>query len=432
MKRRRFLCVAGLGTSAAVAGAFGLSALHREPLRKRAVSARHREVPPHDRINVGLIGYGQRGRFLIQQLPKNARIVAICDCDFRAAAAAADKFDWQVDAARDYRALLDRKDVDAVIVATGDFQRALPVIHACQAGKDVYAEKPLSLYVREGRAMVNAARKYGRMIQVGTQQRSMEMNRAASALVRGGRLGKVLEVVATNLPGPSPTPQKPGKELWDDLDWNMWLNQAALREFSGEWLAGWREFSDFSGGQMTDAGAHACDQIQCALGSDTTGPVEVKPLANSAVEMRYANGIPVRFVTPMGKGPLYGAVFVCEKGRLEISRNRFASNPKEIAADLLSTIKDAVAEQQKWDDPGGALARWHLQNWLDCIRSRTPPVADVEIGHRAVTLCHLANIARQVGRPLRWNPEREEFEGDSQANQRLERERRPGFELPTV
>jgi predicted dehydrogenase len=385
---------------------------------------------------VGAIGVGQRASLLLRQLPESAQIVALSDCNLLQADAFRPKQLRDVPFYQDYRRVLDRKDVDAVIVATGEFQRVLPCIHACQAGKDIYAEKPLSLYVREGRALVNAVRRYNRVLQVGTQQRSMEMNRVACELVRSGRLGKVLEVRAVNYTGPEAPPAEPlpAQDVPKGIDWNMWLNQAAWREFNGQWMS-WMQWRDFAGGEMTNWGAHGVDQIQWALGMDGTGPSEITPRSpgrNGEVSMRYANGVDVNFVLPAGHGPPGGAVFICEKGKLEINRNKFTSNPPEIAAELRKQV-NVVEEERKWSDNLALWqARWHMQNWLDCIRSRNRPAADVEIGHRSVTVCHLANIARTVGRPLRWDAVREEFEGDEEANRYLDRPRRRGFELPAM
>jgi predicted dehydrogenase len=192
---------------------------------------------------------------------------------------------------------------------------------------------------------------------------------------------------------------------------------------------GWR---DFAGGQMTNWGAHGVDQIQWALGADDTGPVEIKPLTegpNGQVAMRYASGVAVNFILP--GGPMGGGVFIGEKGKLEINRNKITSNPPEIAAQILEKL-DVTEEERKWSDQTALWqAREHLQNWLDCIRSREKPVADVEIGHRSITVCHLANIARQTGRSLRWNPVTERFIDDAAADALIVRERRKGFELPT-
>jgi predicted dehydrogenase len=399
------------------------------------LASSNQRVFASQRIRVGAIGVGGRGSLLIEQLPETAQIVAVADCNEPRAQAFRDKLkaDWQIYS--DYRKILDRNDIDAVIVATGEFQRIRPCIEACMAGKDVYAEKPLTLYIKEGRALVNEARKYKRIVQVGTQQRSMEMNRVACQLIRNGGLGKILEVRAVAYGGPDPSPVQgfPIESIPKGLDWNMWLNQASERPFNGQWL-GWMRWRDFGGGQMTNWGAHGVDQIQWALGTDQTGPVEIEPLTSGLsgqVRMKYANGVVVNFVIEQGKGPMGGAIFICEKGKLEINRNKFTSNPPEIADQLRKEL-DVTEEERKWsDDLALWQARWHLQNWLDCIKSRQLPVADVEIGHRSVSVCHLANIVRELQRPLRWDPAEESFVNDSEADKLLSRLRRKGFELPS-
>jgi predicted dehydrogenase len=388
----------------------------------------------NERITIGAIGVGGRAGLLLDQLPKNAQIVALCDCNLPRAESfkVSRKDTWPI--YQHYQKLLERKDIDAVIVGTAEFQRVLPCIHACQAGKDVYAEKPLTLYIAEGRALVDAVRKHGRVLQVGSQQRSMAMNRIACELIRSGGLGKVLEVRAINYPGPRDSPEKlfPAEAEPAGLDWEVWLNQAAWRPFNGQWMK-WMGWRDFAGGSMTNWGAHGVDQIQWALEMDGIGPVEMRPLTpglNGQVEMRYANGVPLRFV--LDKGPQGGGVFVCEKGKLEINRNKFTSNPKDIAIELLKKV-DAVEEEKKWSDQTALWqAQWHLQNWLDCIKSREKPVADVEIGHRSISVCHLANITRRLGRRLKWDPAKEQFIGDDEANQLVSRPRRKGYELPEL
>jgi predicted dehydrogenase len=391
----------------------------------------------NERIAVAPIGVGGRASLLLDQLPKNAEIVALCDCNLSRAEEfkAKRKGSWPV--LQHYQKLLDRKDVDAVIVGTADFQRVLPCIHACQAGKDVYAEKPLTLCIHEGRVLVDVVRKHKRVFQVGTQQRSMAMNRIACELIRTGGLGKVLEVRAVAYPTSekSPSPFFPEEPTPAGLDWNVWLNQAAFRPFNSQWMSNWMRWRDFAGGEMTNWGAHGVDQIQWALGMDGAGPVEMRPLTpgpNGQIEMRYANGVPLRFILKPGHGPMGGAVFVCEKGKLEINRNKFASNPKSIAVELLKKV-DAVEEEKKWSDQTALWqAQWHLQNWLDCIKTRKKPVADVEIGHRSISVCHLANITRRIGRSLKWDPVKEKFLGDEEANRLVNRPRRKGFELPAV
>jgi predicted dehydrogenase len=389
---------------------------------------------PNDQITVGAIGVGGRASLLLQQLPESARIVALSDCNLPRAESFKAKMNASWPIHQDYGELLDRSDIDAVIVATGEFQRVLPCIHACQAGKDIYAEKPLTLYVSEGRALVNAVRRHGGVLQVGSQQRSMAMNRIACELVRSGGLGKVLEVRAMNYPGAEPSPAQPfpAVDVPKGLDWNMWLNQAAWRPYHQDWM-GWMRWRDFAGGEMTNWGAHGVDQIQWALGMDGTGPVEIRPLTeggNGHVSMRYANGVPVNFI--LDRGPMGGAVFICEQGKLEINRNKFVSNPPDIARELAKKL-DIAEEERKWSDETALWqARWHMQDWLECIRSRSQPVADVEVGHRSITVCHLANIARAVGRPLTWDPTNEQFVGDDEANRYLDRPRRKEFMLPEV
>jgi predicted dehydrogenase len=279
------------------------------------------------------------------------------------------------------------------------------------------------------------ARKTKRIVQVGTQQRSMEINRIACELVRSGGLGKILEVRAIAYEGPqlSPAGGFPAEEVPAGLNWNIWLNQAAERPFNSQWM-GWMRWHDFGGGQMTNWGAHGVDQIQWALGADDTGPIQMEPLTsslNGQVRMKYANGVVVNFVIDPGKGPMGGAVFICEKGKLEINRNKFTSNPPEIAIELRKQL-DITEEERKWsDDVALWQARWHMQNWLDCIKTRELPIADVEIGHRSISVCHLANITRELQRPLQWDPVKEQFVADPEANKRLVRDRRKGFELPT-
>ena len=421
--RRQFLQAAGTA-----AASFGFPYI----IPRSALAAPGRPGA-NERIGIGAIGVGNRGKLLLEQLPPDAQIVALADCNTPRAESFKTKAKGGWPVTSDYRPLLERKDVDAVVVATGEFQRVLPCIHACQAGKDVYAEKPLTLYVREGRVLVDVVRKTERILQVGTQQRSMAMNRIACELVRSGGLGQVREVRAINYPGATASPAEPFpmEPVPPGLDWNIWLNQAAERAYNSKWM-GWMRWRDFAGGEMTNWGAHGVDQIQWALGMDATGPVELWPETpgpNGQVTAKYASGVEVKFMIEPGRGPMGGAVFVCEKGKLEINRNKFSSNPPEIAADLLKQV-DVTEEERKWSDSLALWqARWHMQNWLDCIRTRELPVADVEIGHRSVTVCHLVNLTRAVGRRLRWDPAAERFV-DEEANKLLDRPRRAGFELP--
>jgi predicted dehydrogenase len=208
----------------------------------------------------------------------------------------------------------------------------------------------------------------------------------------------------------------------------MWLGQAAMRPYNRRIHRGWGTWRDFSGGEMTNWGAHGLDQVQSALGMDGTGPVEWWPHHDGpegSVAFRYANNVTVRLEMPPGELQ-GGAVFIGEKGRIEIVRNNFRTDPPRMIKDL-----PPPEEVQKWRDEVALWqAKYHMQDWLDCMRSRKTPLADVEIGHRSVTVCHLAGITRQLGRKLKWDPEAERFAGDEEANGLLSRPRRQGYELP--
>ncbi len=408
----------------------------------RSVLGGNGKTGANERVNVGVIGVGFRSTLLMDQLPEGARIVALSECDVPRAEKYRDskKADWPI--YEDYRKMLDRDDIDAVIVATQAFQRVLPCIHACEAGKDVYAEKPLTLDIHEGRVLVRAARKYDRVFQVGTQQRSMEMNRVACDFVRNGGLGKIREIRCVNYPGPAALPREGYSAFGSQpvpagLDWDTWLGRAAWRPYHKDWRGSWQ---DTMGGQMTNWGAHGVDQMQWALDMDDTGPVEMWPLEetsykngmfNGQVAMRYANGVVLKFMQP-DTGPWGGGIIIGEKGKIEINRNKFGTNPKEIAAELRKQV-DVTEEERKWSDKLALWqARWHLQNWLDCIKTREKPNSDVETGHRSVSVCHMANITRFLNRKLKWDPVQEQFIGDQEANTWVSRPRRKGYELPEI
>ncbi len=382
----------------------------------------------NDRIAVGYIGVGRRAQDLLR-LPKDMAGVAAADIY----AKRLEKFKaqgWKVFA--DYRELLADPSIDAVVVATPDHWHILPSIHACGAGKDVYVEKPLSLTVREGRLLSDAARKNNRIVQVGSQQRSIPVNRAACALVRDGALGALKEVHAANYPSPwdCDLPEQPVPE---GLNWDVWFGQTQPRPYHEDLFLprangrkdaqgrplGWISFKPWSGGEMTGWGAHGLDQIQWALGMDASGPVEVwadGTELTSPVHMRYASGLVVHLD---GKGDPGGAKFVGEKGSLDVMRANFATDNPEVEKALKAEMRP------KFND---TLA--HIENWRDCIRSRQLPAADIEIGHRSCTVCHLGNIARWTGRPLKWDPAAERFVDDAEADRLLRRDQRAPWGIP--
>jgi predicted dehydrogenase len=383
----------------------------------------------NDRVRVGVIGVGNRSGLLIDQLPEGAEIVAVADCFRKRSedAAAKRKATWRI--YDDHRQLLDQKDIDGVIVGTNDHARVLCAMHAVQAGKDVYAEKPMSLYVAEGRALVRAVRKYNRILQVGSQQRSMAMNRVACDFVRNGGLGRIRLVLGANYPPSVRSGQMPEETPPAGMNWDAWLGQAEKRPYNSELFSHWMRYWDYSGGETTNWGAHGIDQIQSALGMSTTGPVEFYPLEDApqyAVGWRYTNGVRVRLELPNAGNLQGGAIFVGDKGRIEITRNDFRTDPPGMIKEMPPQEEVDKWKRAQWQ------AKYHMENWLECMRSRKEPLADVEIGHRSISVCHLANITRQVARKLQWNPEAERFSGDDEANDLLTRHRRKGYELPDI
>lgn len=413
--RRRFLQRLGLGAGAAAFPTI---------LPRRVWGA-------NDRIQVGLIGTGNRGNLLLDQLPAPGQIVAVADCFLTRAEEAKSRRRTTWDVYQDYRKILDRKDIDAVVVSTPDHDRVRVAIHACEAGKDIYAEKPLTLYIGEGRALVDAVRKYQRVLQVGTQQRSMEMNQISCALVRNGGLGKLQLVHGVNYPSSAPIPAMPDEAMPDRLDWDVWLGQAPLRPYHKKLQTSWMSWFDYSGGEMTNWGCHGLDQIQWALGMDRTGPVELYPLEDGpkgGIAFRYANGVTVHLDLE-NKGDMQGGGrFIGEKGQIDIWRNNFKIDAPGVELGL-----PPQEEIDKWHDSRAKWqAQYHMGYWLECIPTRKDPNADVEIGHRSASLAHLANITRKLNRKLRWDPEKEQFVDDSEANLAVHRPRRAGYELPKL
>ncbi len=428
-------------------------------------------IGANERIGLAVIGPGRQGGGLLGSAgkSKDARIVAIADVNLvRARQKAAP---YKAEVYKDYRKLLERKDVDAIITATPEHWRALTCIHACQAGKDVYAEKPMTLTIREGRLMVQAVRKYGRVFQCGSQQRSQIQNHLGCQFVREGLIGKISKVIAFNYPSPWNN-GLPAQKIPDELDWDLWCGPVEPMPFNADLYAprakpGWLSFRPHSGGEMTGWGAHGFDQIQCALGMDESGPVEVwteggkfepptytapessargnKICAVPKVFFRYATGT----LMELADGPHGGGIFIGEKGSITIDRGKCKSDPADLVAEKLAqgiARHHAAAKTQKSsvEDPAPPpstltdnvklaatppLNGGHMQNWFDCIRSRQKPIADVETGHRSATVCHLGNIARWTGKRLKWDPVKEQFD-DAEANTYLDRTRRKPYELP--
>jgi predicted dehydrogenase len=423
----------------------------RRFLQASAVAAAPLFIPArafgaNERIVIGGIGVGNQGSSVIRSLAKRASVAAIADVYLpRAEQVAAEVGAGSVH--QDYRHLLDRKDIDAVVVATPHHWHALCCIHAAQAGKDIYCEKPLAYSIVEGRRVVEAVRKYGRVLQTGMQQRSGAKEQAGCVFVRNGTLGRVTRVIASNYASPM-EPEFPEQPLPEGLDWERWCGPADLLPFNqvvwdNRSDPSWVSLRPFSGGSMTDWGAHGLDMAQWGLGMDASGPEEIwtegqpfRPQVSTPehpggrqrgptgpqVRMRYPGDV----VLELTGGPQFGVTFVGEQGRLTLQRGSFTSNPPELTAQPLEQPTIDVYRSTN-----------HHQDWLDCIRSRQDPAAHAEIGQRSTTLGHLANIARWVsgltgetGQRLRWDAAAERFTNSDEANRFLDRPARQGYELP--
>ena len=393
---------------------------------------------PSDRIAMGFIGTGGRGNVNLRLLiaATDVQVVAVCDADAKArdrTKAVVDARYGNTDCAayKDFRDVVTRKDIDAVDVSTPDHWHAIPTILAAQHGKDVHVEKPLSLTIREGREMVRAVRRYARVCQTGSEARANPRCRLACELVRNGRIGKVREVYVTGVGGPSSTRILPGEPVPPGLDWDLWLGPAPWRPYNHAYHPfRWRAFHDFSGGGMTDWGAHHFDLAQWALGMDDTGPVEIIPPDGKEhrwLTFRYATGVVMYHVLGRGGGKApdllgRGVTLVGTEGRLGVWYGGLEkTDPPGIAREAIGP-----GDVHLHGCPPGGHERG---DFLHAVRTRQKPGADVEIGHRTVSVCHLGNIAYRLRRPLRWDPVRELFPDDPGANRLLDRPKRAPWRL---
>ena len=388
---------------------------------------------PNDRLTLGFVGMGTQNRGLLNGFIHNkaTQVVAVCDVDTtrreNAKKIVEDYYAKQTDKGtfkgcdgyKDFRELIARKGIDAVVVATPDHWHALVVIAAANAGKDIYCEKPLSLTIAEARAMVNAVRHNNRILQTGSMQRSSQEFRKACELVRNGRIGKVKTVIGGVGPTSKPC-DLPEEPMEPGLDWDRWLGPAPMRPYNSvlsprgvhTHFPNWRGYREYSGGAMTDWGAHHFDIAQWGLGMDDSGPVEIippeDPNATTGLRYVYANGVELIHDTSKG-----GATFIGTEGKIFVDRGRFQADPESIGQEPLG---DNAIRLYKSDN--------HSQDWLNCVRSRKLPICDVEIGCRSVSVCHLGNLAYWNHRRLKWDPKNEQFIGDKEANTWLDRTKR--------
>jgi predicted dehydrogenase len=432
VNRRSFVRAAGAATVLTAAG-FG------------------RVLGANERVGVGFIGFGLIGKrhVLDFQSHKDADLVAVAEVHAGRLKEATALIGGAVQGYADFRKLLDSKDVQAVVVSTPDHWHALHTMLACAAGKDVYVEKPLTLFVREGRWMIDVARRHKRVVQAGTQQRSGPHYGRARELVRDGQLGKVTSVRMTAFRNVMPGFGRPADaDPPADLDWDLWLGPAPKRRYNpNRALYHFRWFWDTSGGQMTNLAAHSLDIVYWFLG--VKGPTAVSsaggrfsledngetPDTQDAL-FEYPDFTAVWSHREASAGPKAAPLeFFGPKGSLSLSRSGFVltPDPKVPPENAVPQFAGAhpvggpkrvekTGPPELWtkavEDRSGSSAeqlRLHVRNFLDCVKSRREPVSDSEGAHRVATACHLANIALRLGRRLRWDAEREEIVGDAEA-----------------
>ncbi len=424
VSRRHFL-----KSSGAVAAALSLPAWYLEELRSYAAPAK--PLSPNEKPNIALIGCGGMGRGDAGAAKNFGNLVAVCDVDQNHVDRAAKDFNVPDSGKyRDFRNLLERDHTHAVINGTPDHWHTLINIGAVKAGKDVYTEKPLTLTVDEGKRLVRAVRENKRVLQVGSQQRSDARFRLACELVRNGRIGK-LQYMWVGLPtGPreGPFAEKP---VPPNLDWNYWQGQAPSVPYVPQRCHGnFRWWYDYSGGQMTDWGAHHNDIAQWGNGTERSGPISVdgKPLkemipggydaaCDYVVHFKYANGVQMIVTNQAPNGVRFegtdGWIFI-DRGQFQASKEGLLEEPLPASATRLYK------------------SGHHMGNFIECMRTRKDPICDVEIGHRSISVAHIGVISVRLGRPLKWDPAKEEFVGDREANKWLAREMRKPYDYSYV
>ncbi len=387
----------------------------------------------NERIMLGFIGIGIQSRGHLKKFvgTPDVQVVAVCDVEATRLANAKqiveDGYAKQsgtgsykgCDTYKDFRELLARDDIDAVVIGTPDHWHAIPAIAAAGRGKDIYCEKPLSLTIAEGRAMVTAARAKNVVFQTGSQQRSEFGGkfRLAVELIRNGHIGDV-KVVRVGVGGPAKPCDLPTEAIPDGTDWNFWngpspergYNKILCPEGLHTHFPQWRQYREYAGGALADMGAHHFDIAQWALNMDASGPVLIEPPADNAgtgLKYTYANGV------VMHHGGPSGCTFEGTKGTLYVDRKEIKTTPEGI-------LEHKFTASEWRCEPSDN----HHRNWLEAIRARRKPICDVEVGHRSASICELGNIGYELRRPLKWDPAAERFVGDDEANKLLSRPER--------
>ena len=437
--RRQFL-----QTSSAVAAGVAMPYFLTRSLRA--------QEQKNEKLRFALIACGGQGvgdAFRCKQA--GAEIVAVCDVDKEKVSAANKRLgNGSLQEFDDYRKVLEMKDLDFVVVAPPDHWHTKISIEAMKAGLDVYCEKPLTLTIDEGKMICKVVKETKKVFQVGTQQRSENNNMflKAVALAQSGRLGKIQTVECRIGGGDAGGPFKKS-EPPANLNWDMWLGQAPKVDYIKERCHyQFRWWYEYSGGKMTDWGAHHVDIAQWAIGMQDSGPQEISGTAkhqmefkkgyptrddmyNTALEFKvsckFANGVEMIISDAhefRESKQDNGVMITGDKGRIFVNREKLVGKPVEELKE--NPLPEGTLEKlYNGKKPEG----FHAKNFLDCIRDRGLPVSDVFTHHRAMTTCHLANIAIRLGKPIKWNPETEMIEGDDEAKSFQSREPRKGFEI---
>jgi predicted dehydrogenase len=412
------------------------------------------------RLRVGSIGTGDRWKSVGRSAMECGDIVAVCDVDAAHLQNAKDivsaKQNITPDGYEDYSELLGREDIDVVTIVTPDHWHVKVAIEAMRAGKDVYCEKPLTLTIDEGKRVVETLEQTGRVFQVGTQQRS-EFNLrflTAVALCHEGRLGTIKKITCVIGGAPS-SDEIPVVQPPSELNWDRWLGPAPKADY--RWMASdkkrpptrchyeFRWWYEYSGGKMTDWGAHHIDIAQWAMRQADTGPIRVNPKSvvhpvpldkhgmptdpsryNTATEFLVECEFPNGVLLEIGSKGRNGLLIEGDKGRIFVSRGTLEGKPvDDLAANPLP--QGALEKVYKGKQPGGGNA--HMRNFFECIATREQPISDVYSHHRAMTTCHLANIAMRLGREIKWDPDTQMIVGDTQAQGMQSRTPRAGYEI---
>jgi predicted dehydrogenase len=399
-------------------------------------------VAPSERINMGCIGWGQiaPGDLGVCINQPDVQFVAVCEVEGsrleKARATVEDHYNAKATSGRhegacaayhDFRDLLARPDIDAVIVAVPDHWHALMVVEAARAAKDIYCEKPLSLTIAEGKAMRDAVHRYGRVLQTGSQSRSKRNTRHAGELVQNGRIGR-LKSVKVGLPKSPYFPKQPVMEVPKGFDYDFWLGPAPWAPYTEKRChVNYRWILDYSDGMIADWGAHQLDLAQWGMGVQLSGPVWIEGkgkfprdgLTDVATEFHFSCGYENGAILECSTDFEGGVRFEGTTGWVHTGHGGFfRSEPESLLNEVIGPN-----EIHLYDSPD------HHRNFLDCVRSRGAPIAPVEVGHRSATVCHLANIAMLLGRRLRWDPVAEHFINDPEANRMMWRAMRSPWSL---